>query len=100
VRVETLRAHGAVSAETAAEMAEGARLRAKVDVALSVTGIAGPAGGTAEKPVGLVWFGVSTAQGTETHMLRFPGERFHVRQFATARGLDLVRRRLAREHPE
>ncbi len=59
VKAETLDAHGAVSAEIASEMAAGALARSKASIALAVTGIAGPDGGSAEKPVGLVWFGVA-----------------------------------------
>ena len=59
VAEETLAAHGAVSRETALEMASGALARSRAGIALSVTGIAGPDGGSAEKPVGLVWFGVA-----------------------------------------
>jgi nicotinamide-nucleotide amidase len=72
VRAATLDAHGAVSAETAREMAEGALARSRADIALAVTGIAGPDGGSAEKPVGLVWFGVAHAgQRTVTGMRVF-----------------------------
>lgn len=59
VRAETLEKHGAVSRETALEMAEGALVNSRAGIALSVTGIAGPDGGSAEKPVGLVWFGLA-----------------------------------------
>lgn len=61
VREETLDTHGAVSEETALEMAEGALKNSRAGIALSVTGIAGPDGGSAQKPVGLVWFGVAAA---------------------------------------
>lgn len=59
VEAETLAAHGAVSQETAVEMAEGALAGSRAAIAVSVTGIAGPTGGSAEKPVGLVWFGLA-----------------------------------------
>ncbi|HVW56438.1 MAG TPA: CinA family protein [Rhizobiaceae bacterium] len=65
VRDETLRTHGAVSEETALEMAAGALRHSRAGIAVSVTGIAGPDGGSAEKPVGLVWFGLARA-GRET----------------------------------
>ena len=71
VRPETLARHGAVSRETAAEMASGALARSQASVAVSVTGIAGPGGGSAEKPVGRVCFGLATAAGTQTESVDF-----------------------------
>jgi nicotinamide-nucleotide amidase len=84
-------AHGAVSAEIAAAMAAGALQHAPVDLAVSVTGIAGPGGGSAAKPVGLVWFGSARRGGdvaTESHV--FPGDRAAVRLAATRRALELL----------
>jgi nicotinamide-nucleotide amidase len=89
---ETLRAHGAVSAEAAAEMAEGALSRLGADVAVSITGIAGPGGGSAEKPVGLVWFATATTAGVETFSGKFGSDRDAIRQRATARALALALR--------
>jgi nicotinamide-nucleotide amidase len=91
VSSRTLQAHGAVSAETATEMATGALMHSGADVAVSVTGIAGPDGGSAEKPVGLVWFGLA-CRGASTRSERhcFDGDRAAIRSAAVARALKLV----------
>ncbi len=84
---------GAVSEQTATAMAEGARALLGSDVAVSVTGVAGPGGGTPEKPVGLVWFALSHRDGSEAFEVRFPGgSRDSIRARATAKALDIVRR--------
>jgi len=90
VREETLAAHGAVSSECAAEMADGARRLLRSDFAVSVTGIAGPGGGSAEKPVGLVWFGVSSADGTRTEKAIFDGDRESVRLQAVRHAIGML----------
>lgn len=90
VPMATLEAHGAVSAETAAAMATGALARLGADIAVSVTGIAGPEGGSADKPVGLVWFGLATAEGVTTWSTRTDGDRAAVRTAAAAAALDAV----------
>jgi nicotinamide-nucleotide amidase len=92
---ETLAAHGAVSAETAAAMAAGARESLEADVAVSTTGIAGPDGGTPEKPVGLVYLHVSAPGAEKSRELRLPGDREAIRRRATAAALHLVRDVLA-----
>ena len=81
---------GAVSAEVAEAMAVGVLARSKAGVAVSVTGIAGPGGGSAEKPVGLVWFGLATAKGVTTEQASFQGDRAGVRTQAAERGLSLL----------
>jgi PncC family amidohydrolase len=72
---DTLNAKGAVSQETALEMARGARDLLNADVAVSITGIAGPGGETAEKPVGTTWIGLVAAEGQWTRLFRFSGDR-------------------------
>lgn len=76
VRAETLDSFGAVSVETAREMAEGIRALSGSDYGISVTGIAGPLGGTSDKPVGTVCIGVSSAEGCEAQRFHFSGESF------------------------
>ncbi len=86
----TLATVGAVSPETAAQMADGARRLLKADLAVSVTGIAGPDGGSAEKPVGLVWFGLATAAGVRTERAIFAGDRAAVRAQAVTHALGML----------
>ena len=88
---ETIAAHGAVSSETAAAMAEGAVARAPVDLAISVAGVAGPGGGSATKPVGLVIFGLARRDGLcRTERRIFDGDRSAVRQAALQVALGLL----------
>lgn len=89
---DTLRGHGAVSGEVAAEMAEGARRLCECDTALAVTGIAGPTGGSAEKPVGTVFWSVTHPGGTVVRTRVFNGDRDEVQLAAAYAGLDLLRR--------
>lgn len=88
---DVLRGHGAVSVEVAARMADGARRVSGADVALAITGIAGPTGGTEAKPVGLVYLAVSTAKGTVVKEQRFPGDRVWIQTLAAYAGLSMVR---------
>jgi nicotinamide-nucleotide amidase len=92
---EVLREHGAVSAETAAAMARGARERLAADIAVSVTGVAGPDGGTEEKPVGLVFLHASGPMGEQQLRFDFPGDRATIRGRAAVAALHLVRRLVA-----
>jgi nicotinamide-nucleotide amidase len=95
VAEETLREHGAVSAEAAREMAAGARERLEADVAVAVTGIAGPDGGTPEKPVGLVYLHAVGPMGGTALRVTLPGDREAVRTRATSLALHMVRRLLS-----
>jgi nicotinamide-nucleotide amidase len=91
VPAEVLAEHGAVSAEVAAAMADGARRRLGTDVALAVTGVAGPGGGTPEKPVGRVYIHAAGPDGFVARMLDLPGEREQIRVRATVTALHLLR---------
>jgi nicotinamide-nucleotide amidase len=91
----TIRAHGAVSEETAREMAAGIRRALNVQVGIAITGIAGPGGGTAEKPVGLVWCAADIEGRVRATQRVYPGNREEIRQRAAQAALDLVRRIMA-----
>lgn len=95
VSAGSLERFGAVSEQVAREMAEGARTRLNADLAVAVTGVAGPDGGTADKPVGLVWFAIASAHGTTAFERRYPASgRDAIRMRATATALDLLRREM------
>jgi nicotinamide-nucleotide amidase len=86
--------HGAVSREVAIALADGIRSRSKATFGVGITGVAGPTGGTSEKPVGLVFIAISDEKGSEVVERRFPGDRERIRLFASFAALDLVRRKL------
>jgi nicotinamide-nucleotide amidase len=89
-----IREHGAVSQQVARDMARGVRHRAKTDFGLAVTGVAGPDGGTEEKPVGLVYIALADDAHTEHKRLKLPGDRELIRWRASQAALDMLRRRL------
>jgi nicotinamide-nucleotide amidase len=91
---ELIAEHGAVSAEVAESLARGIRQRVGSSMGVGITGIAGPGGGTEEKPVGLVYIGVSYGKKTESLECHFRGDRDRIRQWASQQALDLIRRRL------
>jgi len=86
--------HGAVSQPVAQAMAEGIRARTGASLGVGITGIAGPAGGSPEKPVGLVFIGLADERGTQVREFRFPGNRERVRLWATQMALEMIRRRI------
>jgi len=100
VPAEILETHGAVSAEAAEAMARGARERLGADVAVAVTGIAGPGGGTPEKPVGLVYLHAEGPDGGIAREFSFPGDRASIRARSAVGALHLVRRLLTRSREE
>jgi nicotinamide-nucleotide amidase len=94
VPAEMIERHGAVSREVAAALAEGIRYRCESTLGIGITGVAGPNGGTAEKPVGLVFHAVASSTGTEVVQRNFPGDRKRIRRFASTMALDMVRKKL------
>ena len=96
VAPDLFRRVGAVSEEVALAMARGALERASADIAVSVTGIAGPTGGSDEKPVGLVYIGLATRASARAERRQFPGERRQVKRWTAQTALDLVRLELLR----
>lgn len=94
VQAATLAAHGAVSEPVAAEMAAGVRDRLGADIGVGITGVAGPAGGTADKPVGMVCLAVATPERPIARTVRFAGDRHEIRARAAQAALDMIRRTL------
>ena len=94
VPADMIERHGAVSREVAAALAEGIRYRCEATLGVGITGVAGPTGGTPEKPVGLVFHALASDQGTEVIERNFPGDRKRIRWFATTLALDMVRKKL------
>jgi len=94
VPADMIERHGAVSREVAAALAEGIRYRCEATLGIGITGVAGPSGGTPEKPVGLVFHALASDSGTEVIERNFPGDRKRIRWFATTLALDMVRRKL------
>jgi len=86
--------HGAVSQPVAQAMAEGIRARTGASIGVAITGVAGPTGGSPEKPVGLVFIGLADERGTQVREFRFPGSRERVRLWATQMALEMIRRRI------
>jgi nicotinamide-nucleotide amidase len=91
---DLIEVYGAVSEQVARALAEGIRKKCGTTLGLGVTGIAGPTGGTAEKPVGLVFHALASESGTEVIKRTFPGNRARIRWFASQQALDMVRRKL------
>lgn len=85
-----LESHGAVSEPVALQMAQGARMKLSTTLAVSVTGVAGPGGGSEEKPVGTVWFGIASPAGTKAEVRHFTGDRSAVRAQTVSHALELL----------
>jgi nicotinamide-nucleotide amidase len=94
VPTEMIDRHGAVSREVAAALAEGIRYRCESTLGAGITGVAGPHGGTVEKPVGMVFHAVASDRGTEVVQRNFPGDRKRIRRFASTMALDMLRKQL------
>jgi nicotinamide-nucleotide amidase len=94
VPADLIAKHGAVSREVAVALAEGIRKRCEATLGVGITGVAGPAGGTQEKPVGLVFHALASDSGTEVVERNFPGDRKRIRWFASQQAMDMVRKKL------
>ena len=94
VDADLIATHGAVSEPVARAMAEGTVARSRAQLSVAVTGVAGPTGGSADKPVGTVWFGWATPQGVFTEHQRFDGDRAAVRQATVAHALEGLLQRI------
>jgi nicotinamide-nucleotide amidase len=94
VPTEMIERHGAVSRDVAAALAEGIRYRCESTLGVGITGVAGPGGGTPEKPVGLVFHALASDTGTEVVQRNFPGDRKRIRRFASTLALDMIRKKL------
>ena len=90
VQRKTLQRHGAVSSQTAEEMAQGIRIKAGADIGLSTTGIAGPGGGTPDKPVGLVYIALSDKKGNASYKYTFRGNRWENKESTCQKSLELL----------
>jgi nicotinamide-nucleotide amidase len=97
VRPQTLEAYGAVSRETALEMSGGIRMKTRASIGLAVTGVAGPGGGSSEKPVGTVWISIDDGQCHEARRFQFSGTREKIIAGTSQAALDWLRRRLLSE---
>ncbi len=100
VKEETIKSHGAVSENTALEMARGIKMLSGTDYSFAITGIAGPSGGTQEKPVGIVYIALSSPHIDKVYSFKFLGGRSEVRERAANTALDLLRRQLLEEYPK
>lgn len=94
VKDDTIKSYGAVSSQTAEEMAIGAKRKSATDIGLSITGIAGPDGGTPEKPVGLCYIGIAIGDMVRSQKFIFPGNRKKIKWSSSSKALDLLRREL------
>jgi PncC family amidohydrolase len=99
VQHATLEKYGAVSEETVLEMARGVRQALAADIGISVSGIAGPGGGLPHKPVGTVWFGLSTPTGEWTFRYLFKGDRIQIKELSAEKALTLLMHYLTKGHP-
>jgi len=94
VPAELMAKYGAVSGEVATALAEGIRLRCHASLGVGISGVAGPTGGTDQKPVGLVYHALASDTGAQVIERKYPGDRQRIRWFASQMALDMVRRKL------